>query len=308
MGEAEPPYRQIVTEVRRRIEAGELRPGDRVPSARAITKEWGVAIATATKAHAALREEGLTVARAGVGTVVAGPAPRRDHELTKERIVTAAITIADRDGLAELSMRRIAAALGVSTMSLYRHVPSRDDLILAMIDQAIGEVPLPARPPGGWRDALQACARFEWAQFQRHPWLGPSMSLTRPQLAPNAMMLSEWVLGALAGTGLGVSERMYVQILLFTFVRGVAAALEPEAEAIRESGMTNDQWMETQLQAFGSVVTAAPMTHFQELAATEFDLSLDRLFEFGLGRLLDGLVPFVEGRAGLPASRPFRTG
>src|SRR4051812_2488651 len=121
MTEAVPPYRRIVHEGRRRIEAGELRPGDRVPSARAITKEWGVAIATATKAHAALREEGLTISRPGVGTVVAGPAPRRDHELTRDRIVATAIAIADADGLAELSMRRIAGALGVSTMSLYRH-------------------------------------------------------------------------------------------------------------------------------------------------------------------------------------------
>src|SRR3954468_2630132 len=120
--ETVPPYRQIVSEVRRRIEAGELRPGDRVPSARAITRQWGVAIATATKVHAALRDEGLTVARPGVGTVVAGPAPRRDHDLTEERIVAAAIAIADADGLAELSMRRIATDLGVATMSLYRHV------------------------------------------------------------------------------------------------------------------------------------------------------------------------------------------
>jgi AcrR family transcriptional regulator len=291
----EPPYRRIVAEIRRRIEAGELRPGDRVPSARAITTEWGVAIATATKAHAALREAGLTVARPGVGTVVAGPAPRRanDHELTKDRIVAAAIAIADRDGLAELAMRRIATALGVATMSLYRHIPSRDELIRAMIDQAIGDARLPARPPGDWRAALELSARVEWACFQRHPWLAPTMSLTRPQLAPNAMRLSEWVLTALGGARLTLSERMYVQILLFTFVRGVASALEPEAEAIRETGLTNDQWMATQARTFGTVAT--DMAHFQELAATDFDFTLDGLFEFGLARLLDGLTPFVEG-------------
>lgn len=293
----EPPYRRIVAEIRRRIEAGELRPGDRVPSARAITTEWNVAIATATKAHAALREAGLTVARPGVGTVVAGPAARRDHdhELTKERIVVAAVAIADRDGLAELAMRRIATALGVATMSLYRHVPSRDELIREMIDQAIGDARLPEHHPGDWRAALELCARVEWACFHRHPWLAVTMSLTRPQLAPNAMRLSEWVLTALGGTGLTLAERMYVQILLFTFVRGVASALEPEAEAIRETGLTNDQWMATQARAFGTVATG--MTHFQELAATDFDFSLDHLFEFGLARLLDGLTSFVEGAA-----------
>lgn len=285
----EPPYRQIVSDVRRRIEAGELRPGDRIPSARAITREWGVAIATATKAHAALREEGLTVARPGVGTVVAGPSAARDRELTLARIVAAAIALADRDGLADLSMRRLAGDLGVATMSLYRHVPSRDELLLAMIDAAIGSVTLPPRPPKGWRVALELVARREWALFKKHPWLGPSMSLTRPQLAPNAMRLSEFVLAAFDGTGLTFAERMYVQVLLFSFVRGLASALEPEVEAQRESGLTVDEWMETQEQALTRIIRGDAFPHFSALAEEEFDLDLDRLFEFGLARLLDGI-------------------
>jgi AcrR family transcriptional regulator len=292
----EPPYRRIVSEVRRRIASGELRPGDRVPSARAITKEWGVAIATATKAHAALREEGLTVARAGVGTVVAGPAPRREHELTRERIVAAAIALADAEGLAELTMRRIASALGVATMSLYRHVPSRDDLMLAMIDAAIGDLRLPARHPRGWRAGLELSARLEWAMFQRHPWLAPSMSLTRPQMAPNGMRLSEFVLAAFDGTRLTMSERMYVQILLFSFVRGVASSLEPEAEAIRESGLTDEQWMESQESSYARVLRDHPMPHLRELTEG-FDFSLDTLFEFGLARFLDGIELFVTARS-----------
>ena len=297
MADLEPPYRQIVTDVRRRIEAGELRPGDRVPSARTITKQWGVAIATATKAHAALREEGLTIARPGVGTVVAGPAPRRDHELTRERIVAAAIAIADRDGLTDLSMRRLATELGVATMSLYRHVPSRDDLTLAMIDTAIGDVRLPARHPHGWRSSLELCARLEWAGFKRHPWLGPSLSLTRPQMAPNAMRISEWVMAAFDGTHLTLSERMYVQVLLFSFVRGLASALEPENEALRESGLTADQWMDQQEAKFTTMMDALAMPHFQQLVREPFDLDLDSLFEFGLARLLDGLTNFVEARS-----------
>ncbi|WP_433367066.1 TetR/AcrR family transcriptional regulator C-terminal domain-containing protein [Actinoplanes sp. CA-142083] len=291
------PYRRIVEDVRRRIEAGELSPGDRVPSARQITQEWGVAIATATKAHAALREEGLTVARPGVGTVVAGPAPRRDHELTRERIVAAAIAIADGEGMSQLSMRHIASSLGVSTMALYRHIPGREELILAMIDAAIGEVRLPARyPPGGWRAALALCARMEWAAFQRHPWLAPTMSITRPQLAPAAMRITEWVLSAFDGTRLTQQDRMYVQILLFTFVRGVASALEPEAEAIQESGLTNEQWIDSQTSTFLATMDAEELSHFRELTAQPFDFDLDMLFEFGLARLLDGLLPYIERR------------
>jgi AcrR family transcriptional regulator len=293
VAEAVPPYRRIVADVRQRIEAGELRPGDRVPSARAITRQWGVAIATAIKAHAALREEGLTVARPGVGTVVAGPRPRRDHDLSRERIVATAVAIADADGLAELSMRRIATALDVATMSLYRHVQSRDDLLLAMIDAAIGELRLPTRRPTGWRASLQLCARLEWALFQRHPWLAPSMSLTRPQLAPNAMRRSEWVMAAFDGTLVPLDQRMYIQILLFTFVRGLATALQPETDALRDSGLTAAEWMQSQAATFAQVVSTRDMPHFQQLAAVDFDFDLDKLFEFGLSRLLDGLDVFV---------------
>jgi AcrR family transcriptional regulator len=286
------PYRQIVQEVRRRIEAGELRPGDRVPSARAITREWGVAIATATKAHAALREEGLTVARPGVGTVVAGrPAPGAD--LTRERIVASAIAIADADGLAELTMRRLAAALGVSTMSLYRHVPSRDDLVVAMIDEAIAEVRLPPRRPPRWRQSIELVARLEWVVFQRHPWLAPSMSITRPQLVPRGMRLSEWVMSAFDGTALTTSERMFVQILLFSFIRGVASGLEAEAEALRDSGLTADEWMAVAAPAYARMLGSGEFPHFRALTEQGFDFDLDGLFEFGLARLLDGLEPWV---------------
>lgn len=293
-----PPYRRIVDDIRARIDAGELRPGERVPSARTLTRTWGVAIATATKAHAALRNEGLTISRPGVGTVVASPvsAPFPSRDLSLDRIVRAAIEIADADGLAELSMRRVASALGVATMSLYRHVPSRDDLTVAMIDAAIGTVGLPAHPGRDWRASLDLCARMEWSVFKQHPWLAPSMSLTRPQMAPNAMRLSEWVLAAFDGTPLTVDERMYVQILLFSFVRGVASALEPEADALRDSGQTTDEWMESHHGTLTTVVDTHQMTRIQELTRTNFDFSLDRLFEFGLARLLDGLTQFVEAR------------
>ncbi|MEV6342501.1 TetR/AcrR family transcriptional regulator C-terminal domain-containing protein [Actinoplanes sp. NPDC051851] len=290
----EAAYRRIVAEIRRRIEAGELRPGERVPSARAITREWGVAIATATKAHAVLRDEGLTTARPGVGTVVAGAAPPRDADLDRDRIVAAAIAIADRDGMAELSMRRIAADLGVATMSLYRHVPGRDELVLAMIDAALGGLRVPPRYLGDWRADLAVCCRAMWEVFQRHPWLASSMSLTRPQMVPNALRLGEWLMGSLNGTGLDVFHRMLVEVLLFTFVRGVASGLEPEAEARRDSGLTDDEWMDSQEEAFRQVATTINAPHFAQLAAAhEFEFDLDVLFEFGLARLLDGIGALI---------------
>src|SRR5687767_1848654 len=115
-----PPYARIVAELRRRIAEGELAPGDRVPSTRQIAIRWGVAPATATKALNALKQEGLIVAEPRVGSVVAAapskprPPVETGDELTRERVVRAAIEIADAEGLAAVSMRGVAARLGVS--------------------------------------------------------------------------------------------------------------------------------------------------------------------------------------------------
>ncbi len=81
-----------------------------------------------------------------------GPAAARrrgtsDPRLAPDRIVAAAIAVADAEGLAGLSMRRVATELGVATMSLYRHVADKDDLLLKMMDAAFGECRFPARPP-----------------------------------------------------------------------------------------------------------------------------------------------------------------
>ena len=294
------PYRRIVDHLRHRIAAGELRPGDRIPSARQLTRDWGVAIATATKALGVLRQEGLTVVRPGIGTVVAEPHRRASEgDLTRERIVRAAIAIADAEGMAELSMRRIASTLGAATMSLYRYVPAKDDLVLLMIDAALGEERFPAVPPKGWRPRLELSARLLWTLFRRHPWLAPAMSLTRPQLAPHAVAYLEWVFGAFDRIGLDVGDRMYVHVMLFSFVRGVATAIEPENEAARDTGLTSDEWMATQEGRLAALVGPETLPALRRLAQGEdFDLDLDQLFEFGLARLLDGVGLFLAGRRG----------
>ena len=299
MTTAVPPYRQIADEVRRRVAAGELGPGDRVPSTRQLARDFGVAIATATKALATLRQEGITVARPGVGTAVAPRATAArtrapDGELSRQRIVGAATAVADAHGLGELSMRRVAAELGAATMSLYRHVAGKEELIVLMIDAALGEERLPAVRPAGWRAGLTVSTTLLWRLFRRHPWLAPAMSLTRPQPAPNGLLLVEWVLETLAPTRLDRRQRLYVHILLFSFARGIATALEPEAEAVRETGLSSDEWMDALTPPAALSTEALP--HFAELVERDdFDLDLDLLFRFGLARLLDGLDGWLRG-------------
>lgn len=301
----QPPYLRIVEDIRRRIDAGELRPGDRVPSTRRITREWGVAVATATKVLTRLQQDGVVQVLPGVGTVVApaepaavarpparSPAPRAaPGELSRDRIVRAAIEIADAEGLAALSMRRVATSLDAATMSLYRHVRSRDELVLFMIDSALGAEPFPPTPARTWRAGLETAARMQWRVFTLHPWLAPMMSVTRPQLAPNALKHAEWVLGTLGPLGLSPSERLRIHVMLFSYVRGIATNLEAEAEARRETGMDSDEWMATQSAALVDLSGGGHLSMLLRGLADErgFELDLESLFEFGLARLLDGL-------------------
>jgi AcrR family transcriptional regulator len=296
---AQPPYQRIADEIRARIASGELRSGDPVPSARGITREWGVALATATKVLATLNADGLTRSVPGRGTLVSStppaPAPRAtrradgDVDLTHERIVAAAIRIADAEGLAQLSMRRIATDLGAAPMSLYRHVRGKDELLVSMMNTVLGEDPLPARPPKDWRAQLELSSRMQWQGFRRHPWLAPALSMTRPQLIPNGMRHTEWALRALDGLGLTLQEMMQAHMALFNQVRGLALNLEAEAQAEQDSGLTNDEYMQTQEHGFREIARTGDFPLLDRLINSDLELDLDQLFEFGLGRFLDGL-------------------
>ena len=281
----------IVAELRQRIVSGKLQPGDRVPSARQIMRKWGVAIATATKVLATLQQEGLVRASPGVGTVVAGP------DLSKARIVDAAIAIADREGLAAVSMRRLATELRVATMSLYRHVPSKDELVLVMLDAVFREEALPSKRPRGWRAKLDLLARVQWAIYRRHKWMAATISLTRPVLVPNGMKHTEWALEATDGVVGDAAQQLLVALTLFGFVRGLAASLETETYAEQDTGMSSDDHIEAQTREFEAIVASGAFPMLTRVSAVpDLDVGLDALFEFGLARVLDGIERMVEPR------------
>jgi AcrR family transcriptional regulator len=298
------PYLRIVGELRRRITAGELAVGDRIPSTRQIMRDWGVAMATASKAIGALRDEGLVRPVPGIGTVVI---PRVDtppeaegsvdggrglesatEDLTKQRVLGVAIKIADSEGLAAVSMHRLAAELGASAPSLYRYVRTKDELVHLMADAAYDEIPLPAQPPPGWRAQLEVSLRLQWRLHRRHPWLSQAIPLTRPEFVRNGMAHTEWILRAIDGLGLTPTAMLHASVSLAGFVRGVAAAPETDDEgmaAVREGQLA-------EALSSGGFPTMARV-----IVQPGLDLDLDSLFEFGLRRQLDGLAVLVAGAA-----------
>ncbi|MEV0154916.1 TetR/AcrR family transcriptional regulator C-terminal domain-containing protein [Micromonospora sp. NPDC050686] len=306
----EPASARIAGELHRRIAVGELTPGDRLPSTRQLVREWGVAMATASKALAALRHEGLIETRPGVGTVVAARRVRRpgnprsaalphrgDTDAFRDRIVRTATAIADADGLAATTMRRIATELDVATMALYRHVRGKDHLVTLMADAAFAEHPLPVHSTANWRVRLELLCRTHWAMYRRHPWLAHVVSFTRPLLTPHAMAHTEWAMGAVADRGLDSTTLIHVAATVANFVRGTAVSLEREAEAEQDTGLTDDEWLREQHGILAAALRAGSFPILAGISARDdVNLTLDTLFEFGLQRMLDGLSALCDAR------------
>jgi AcrR family transcriptional regulator len=144
---------------------------------------------------------------------------RRKSRLTREKIATIALAIADKDGFDVVSMRRIAQELNVGTMSLYYYIKTKDDLIAAMDDALMAEALLPSLPKG-WKRAIVEIAKRTHAIFIRHPWALTAMLSAPPGL--NAMRHMEQCLEALAVTSMTGGEKLTLLGMVDDFVFGHA--------------------------------------------------------------------------------------
>lgn len=292
---------RIAEELRARIRSGELAEGARIPSTRRIVADHGVAMATASRVLDTLRHEGLVETRRGVGTIVAaGSGGGTASAPTVDDVVRLAMATADAEGLGALSMRRIAADLDVPTMTLYRYVRSRAELLARMLDAVYESSPLPEPLPSGWRDRAETSARVMWSAFQRHPWAPHVMSMTRPQVLPNGVAHTEALLAAFAdvpGRALDLDTRMHLAVSVFQLVRGLGVGIEPAVQARKDDGLTDEEWMDKTLPDLRAAADPRRYPHLSAVTTTGVDLTLDSLFEFSLARLLDGYTLFL-GEAG----------
>jgi AcrR family transcriptional regulator len=227
---------------------------------------------------------------------------RKGGDLSVERIVRAAIEVADAEGLAALSMRRVAERLGVATMTLYTHVPGKGELLDVMLDTVYGETARPEQVPGGWRDRLAQIARENFALYLRHPWL-LQVATTRPPLGPNLIAKYEYELRAVDGIGLTDLEMDAVITLVTGYVHGAARPAVEAAQATRHTGMTEQQWWHAHAPYLEKVLDPNRFPLAARVGTTagqEYQATGDpaRAFEFGLDRLLDGVEVLVRDRAG----------
>jgi AcrR family transcriptional regulator len=165
--------------------------------------------------------------------IAPGPARRR-RGLDVAQIVRAAVEIADAEGLDAVSMRRVATRLDTGAMSLYRHVPDKDALVMMMIDATLEEVYDPAKlaAPGDWRASLRAMAETTWTLMRRHTWL-PEAMLIRPPLTPRGVAGLEQALAIFDEFDLPIGTKMqYVSAVHFTVLSAALnAAIEDRTRA-----------------------------------------------------------------------------
>lgn len=202
-------------------------------------------------------------------------------------IVRAAMALADAEGLAAVTMGRVAAELAVTTMALYRHVPGKAELVDLMTDAAFENAP---RTSGAdWRTELARWARADLALFQRHPWLHESV-MHGTAAGPNWLDWLEAALRALSRASLAPREKMSVILL----VDGHARASAQVTSGAKMSG----EWAGNFGRALERGIADPRYTALAALAATgSFAPPLQgerSAFEFGLERLLDGVAAYVR--------------
>ncbi|WJL96456.1 TetR/AcrR family transcriptional regulator C-terminal domain-containing protein [Microbacterium sp. ET2] len=240
--------------------------------------------------------------------VAANPQRGPKREMSVERIVEAALEIADSDGLSAVSMAAVAAKLGYTPMSLYRYVSAKEDLILLMQEDATGLPSDEARSAGQWRDGIRALYREQVALYLAHPWL-LDIPITGAPTTPNSAAWMDAGLHVLAETPLPASERLAVILLVTGHARWAGIVFAAYARIERERGTDSDAVARSEDAVFRHLITADAFPDLR--AAIDAGVFLDEAdpFAFILELSLDGVAAHIDALAAdgavPPASAPW---
>lgn len=231
-------------------------------------------------------------------------APRRGPKpaLLLADITRAAIELADEQGVAAVTMAAVASRLGFTTMSLYRYVSSKDDLIQLMVDAAFDPPHIPDPLPN-WREGLEAYARSALAQYARHPWLS-DVPISGPPALPRSVEWMDLALRFLEQLPLGPAERLWALLLISGYVRSEASLASQLERGRRAAGRSEQEVGSDYGALLEQVVVAEHLPALRNLLATGVFRgasgpapgSAHDSFSFGLERILDGIERLVDAR------------
>ena len=207
---------------------------------------------------------------------------RRRKPLTRERVLRAAVALADRHGVDALTMRRLGGKLGVEAMALYKHVANKDEILDGIAELVVGEIEIPA-PGSEWRTAMRQRAISARRVLKRHPWAIGLME-SRGSSGPATLRYVDAVLATLRDGGFSVEMATHAFWLLDSYVYGhviqeISLPIGTPEQTAPSAGQMLDQ------------PDIGDYPHLAEVAAEAMasGYSIDREFEFGLDLVLDAL-------------------
>jgi AcrR family transcriptional regulator len=216
------------------------------------------------------------------------PPKGRRGGLNLDKVVSAAVELADAEGLEAVSMARVAKALGFTTMSLYRHVRSKEELLVLMMDRVMAMPPV--APYATWREGLAGWAWDLLRMVRRHPWV-LYVPIAPPPATPSNIALMERGLSPLSGTPLSEQEKGNVILMLNGYVFWQARLESELAPGVDDDPLVayvtimhtlvDDRW-----PAVKRMVDAGAFEDEEDTRDTDF--------EFGLARILDGIAVFIS--------------
>lgn len=215
------------------------------------------------------------------------PTSRRSP-LTRERVLRAAVRLADKQGLDALSMRRLAATLKVEAMSLYNHVANKDDVLDGMVDLIIGEITLPT-PGDDWKAAMRARATSAHAVMLAHPW-APMLVVSRITVGPNRLRYIDATLGVLRQAGLSWPETDRAWTAMDSYIYGFTMQVQNFPVDPEEYASAAASYL--------PMLPAETYPYMHELSRHVADGSYDGAHDFGFGLelILDGLEGMMDDR------------
>ncbi len=233
--------------------------------------------------------------------VAVNPQRGPKREMSIEGIVDAAIEIADKGGLAAVSMSSVATSLGFTPMSLYRYITAKDDLLLLMQERGIGVPPESALEAEDWRGGLRLWAEGQLGIFLQHPWL-LDIPIEGTPLTPNNLAWLDAALEVLRAQPISYDQKVAIVLTVIAQVRwegGVQRGFTAAAEA---AGASPDELDSRANDALGQLVqpTQFPQVYAALQAGAFAPVPDGNPFSFGLERVLDGIEAFLDGRSPLP--------
>jgi AcrR family transcriptional regulator len=218
--------------------------------------------------------------------------PSERVPLSRDRVLRAAVAVADRAGIGALTIRSLATELGVKPMTLYYHVANKEEILDGIVEVVFTEIDLPD-VDGDWRSEMTRRARSARAVLRRHPW-AIALLESRTSPGPSTLRHHDATIGTLRRAGFSITQTAHAYALLDSYVYGFAVQ---EASLPFEGPESVSGVAEPMMQQFA----AGEYPHLVELA-TEVVLQpgydFGDEFEFGLGLILDALSRHLAAGAG----------